>query len=424
MRIHINSAYKILTKIFAEGTYSNMALNEENVSDLTTKLVYGVLENNVKIEYILSQLASKPPKKAIAILLKIGIYALTNLDNVPDFAIVSECVEVAKMNGKAGAGGFINAVLKRVARKEYTVPNEGDKNYLSTKYSKPQWFVDKVIEQYGEETAVKIFEHENTGLEHIRVNTRLTTLQDVKKALDGFNVKYKESEVGGLCVRVDDNVKKMFSKGLITYQSPSSMLAVNAMNLKDGANILDLCSAPGGKAVYMSEICPHSVVTACELHEHRVRLIQKYKMRMHTPNVKAVQCDATKFNEEWESTFDFVLVDAPCSCFGTFAKHPDVFLTRTDKDVAEIASTQRKIIKNASNYVKDGGVLLYSTCTLFKEENDDVVADFLESNKEFHLERIDGVEGIPCENNGLVHILPHGEYDGFFIAKMRKGEKL
>lgn len=423
MRTHINSAYKILTKVFADGTYSNMALNEVSVSDMTTKLVYGVLENNVKIEYILSCLVNKPPKKAIAILLKIGVYALTNLSNVPDFAIVSECVEVAKMNGKAGAGGFINAVLKRVARKDYTLPNDGDKNYLSVKYSKPQWFVDKILNQYGIDTAIKIFEHENSGREHLRINSRLTTLQELEKQLDKSNTEYFESEVGGLCVRVDDDVKRAFSNGLVTYQSPSSMLAVNAMGLKDGANILDLCSAPGGKAVYMSEICPHSAVTACELHEHRVQLIEKYKTRMNAQNVKAVQNDATKLNKEWINAFDFVLVDAPCSCFGTFAKHPDVFLTRTDKDIAEIASTQREIIKNASNYIKDGGVLLYSTCTLFKEENDDVVFDFLSKNNDFHLERIENVVGVPCDNNGCVQIFPHGEYDGFFIAKMRKGER-
>ncbi len=422
MRIHINSAYKILTKIFADGTYSNMALSDENVSDMTTKLVYGVLENNIRIEYILSCLVSKQPKKAITILLKIGVYALTDLTNVPGFAIVSECVEVAKMNGKAGASGFINVVLKRVARREYSLPKEGDKDYLSVKYSKPQWFIDKIVKQYGMNKAIQIFEHKSSGLEHLRVNTRLTTLKNVEDMLDGYKVEYRESDVGGLCVRVDENVKKLFAKGLVTYQSPSSMLAVNAMNLKDSANILDLCSAPGGKAVYMSELCPHSVVTACELHEHRVRLIQKYKMRMHTPNVKAVQSDATKFNEEWKEQFDFVLVDAPCSCFGTFAKHPDVFLTRTDKDVAEIVRTQREILNNANRYVKKGGILLYSTCTLFKEENDDLVADFLAVNKNFRLERIENVVGIPCDNNGKVQILPHGEYDGFFIAKMRRCE--
>lgn len=421
MRKYINSALKILTKVYADETYSNMAFYGENVSDMTTKLVYGVLENNVKIEYVLSRLVTKKPQNAVYLLLKIGTYALLELTDVPKFAIVSECVEVAKANGKSGASGFVNAVLKKVSDGKYAMPNESDENYLSVTYSKPQWFIDKMIACYGKERTIDTLKAPYDATEHIRVNTRMATCADVENILNKRKERYEKTPVGGYKVRATEVVKSMFDKGLVTYQSPSSMIAVKALGLNDGAQILDICSAPGGKAIYMSELCPHSVITACDLHPHRVALIQKYKNRMHTPNVKAVQADATKYNEEWKNEFDFVLVDAPCSCLGTYRKHPDVFLTRKEEDLQNLAKTQLAILKNAGKYLKVGGAAVYSTCTLFREENDDVVDEFLKDDC-FAIEKInlDFDDEDFNDNDGRIRILPHDEYDGFYIAKIRR----
>ena len=424
MRKHIDSAYKILSKVYQDGTYSNMAFLGERVSDMSTRLVYGTLEENVKIDYILSQLIEKKPQKCVLTLLKIGTYALLNLSDVPKFAIVSECVEVAKSNGKGGASGFINAVLKKVADGKYSLPKESDENYLSVTYSKPQWFCDKLEKQYGKEVARIILSAKSTTLEHIRINSRMATESDVEFLLKKNKTDFKKSDVGGYIVKANDAVRHMFDKGLVTFQSPSSILAVKALGVTDGAQILDICSAPGGKAVYMSELCPHGKVVACDLYPHRVALIQKYKNRMHTPNVKAVQADACVLNEEWKDTFDFVLCDAPCSCLGTFKKHPDVFLNKDESCISELAATQRQILENAAKYLKVGGAMVYSTCTLFEEENENVVHDFLEKNVDFVLEHISGLEKIDggkyLDNKGMIQILPHDEYDGFFIAKIRR----
>lgn len=424
MRKHIDSAYKILSKVYQDGTYSNMAFLGERVSDMSTRLVYGTLEENVKIDYILSQLIEKKPQKSVLTLLKIGTYALLNLTDVPKFAIVSECVEVAKSNGKGGASGFINAVLKKVADGKYSLPKESDENYLSVTYSKPQWFCDKLEKQYGKEVARIILSAKSTTLEHIRINSRMATESDVEFLLKKNKTDFKKSDVGGYIVKANDAVRHMFDKGLVTFQSPSSILAVKALGVTDGAQILDICSAPGGKAVYMSELCPHGKVIACDLYPHRVALIQKYKNRMHTPNVKAVQADACVLNDEWKNTFDFVLCDAPCSCLGTFKKHPDVFLNKDESCISELAATQRQILENAAKYLKVGGAMVYSTCTLFEEENENVVHDFLEKNVDFVLEHISGLEKIDggkyLDNKGMIQILPHDEYDGFFIAKIRR----
>lgn len=424
MRKHIDSAYKILSKVYQDGTYSNMAFLGERVSDMSTRLVYGTLEENVKIDYILSQLIEKKPQKSVLTLLKIGTYALLNLSDVPKFAIVSECVEVAKSNGKGGASGFINAVLKKVADGKYSLPKESDENYLSVTYSKPQWFCDKLEKQYGKEVARIILSAKSTTLEHIRINSRMASESDVEFLLKKNKTDFKKSDVGGYIVKANDAVRHMFDKGLVTFQSPSSILAVKALCVTDGAQILDICSAPGGKAVYMSELCPHGKVIACDLYPHRVALIQKYKNRMHTPNVKAIQADACVLNEEWKDAFDFVLCDAPCSCLGTFKKHPDVFLNKDESCISELAATQRKILENAAKYLKVGGAMVYSTCTLFEEENENVVHDFLEKNVDFVLEHISGLEKIDggkyLDNKGMIQILPHDEYDGFFIAKIRR----
>lgn len=424
MRKHIDSAYKILSKVYQDGTYSNMAFLGERVSDMSTRLVYGTLEENVKIDYILSLLIEKKPQKSVLTLLKIGTYALLNLSDVPKFAIVSECVEVAKSNGKGGASGFINAVLKKVADGKYSLPKESDENYLSVTYSKPQWFCDKLEKQYGKEVARIILSAKSTTLEHIRINSRMATESDVEFLLKKNKTDFKKSDVGGYIVKANDTVRHMFDKGLVTFQSPSSILAVKALGVTDGAQIIDICSAPGGKAVYMSELCPHGKVVACDLYPHRVALIQKYKNRMHTPNVKAVQADACVLNEEWKDAFDFVLCDAPCSCLGTFKKHPDVFLNKDERCINELATTQRQILENAAKYLKVGGAMVYSTCTLFEEENENVVHDFLEKNVDFVLEHISGLEKIDggkyLDNKGMIQILPHDEYDGFFIAKIRR----
>lgn len=424
MRKHIDSAYKILSKVYQDGTYSNMAFLGERVSDMSTRLVYGTLEENVKIDYILSQLIEKKPQKSVLTLLKIGTYALLNLTDVPKFAIVSECVEVAKSNGKGGASGFINAVLKKVADGKYSLPKESDENYLSVTYSKPQWFCDKLEKQYGKEVARNILSAKSTTLEHIRINSRMATESDVEFLLKKNKTDFEKSDVGGYIVKANDAVRHMFDKGLVTFQSPSSILAVKALGVTDGAQILDICSAPGGKAVYMSELCPHGKVVACDLYPHRVALIQKYKNRMHTPNVKAVQADACVLNEEWKDAFDFVLCDAPCSCLGTFKKHPDVFLNKDESCISELATTQRQILENAAKYLKVGGAMVYSTCTLFEEENENVVHNFLEKNVDFVLEHVSGLEKIDggkyLDNKGMIQILPHDEYDGFFIAKIRR----
>jgi len=403
MRKYIDSALKILYKIFTDNTYSNVALYDQHIDDMTTRLVYGVLEKNIQIEYILDQLLSKKPKNLVYVLLKIGTYALLYLDNVPSFAIVSECVEVCKMENKKELSGLCNAVLKKVSNKAYKLPS----NDLSVKYSKPKWFINKLLSQYGEDKTIEILDSKDNYLEHIRVNSKLVKVEDIEKEFVENKTEYVKSDLNGFYVKVDKCIKDLFNKGFITYQAPSSMTAVNSIGIKDGDLILDLCSAPGGKAVLMSELAPSSKIVACDIHPHRIELIKKYATRMQATNIETKVLDATKFNKDFEGQFDVVLLDAPCSCLGTFNKHPDVFMNKEEKDIKEISDLQKAIIVNAAKYVKSNGTLLYSTCTLFKEENEQVIEYLLKEDNKFKIEKEE-------------QILPHLGYDGFFVCKLIK----
>lgn len=414
MKEHILAACKLLTEIYADRTYADRVFDGEDASALSVRLVFGVLERDTELTYILAQLIEKSPKKTIEILLKTGAYALLYIDNVPDYAIVSECVEAAKRMGKGGVAGFVNAVLKRVAARKFSLPVPSDPEYLSVHYSKPQWFIDKMKAQYGASLTEAVLEDKGTDDVHLRVNARLSSRESVIKLLEAHAQEYAPSAVGGILTRVTPLVKSLFAEGIVTYQSPSSVLTVQALAPHGKAEILDLCSAPGGKAVYASELAPESRITACDLHPHRAELIKKYAARMHADNVRAEVRDATVFEPAYENNFDFILADVPCSCFGTYKKHPDVFLQRGEEAIKKLAAVQKKILQNAARYLKPGGVLVYSTCTLFSEEN--------EKNAEYALTLGLSPEKMPLpyENDGTYRILPRGEWDGFFIARFRK----
>ena len=414
MKKYIDGALKILTKVFDDGSYSNRALSTDKTSDMTTKLVYGVLERNVEIEWVLSSLVKKQPKGKINTILKIGTYSLLHLDNVPHFAIVSECVEVAKSNGLKGQSGFVNAVLKRVSRKEFSLPTD-EKRSLSVKYSLPMWFIDRLFAEYDKEDVIKLFEKEFSTKESIRINSK-HNFNEIKERLEKEKVDFSIHEYGTIMASADSKtVKDMFNSGWITFQAVSSMKAVYALGIKGKSKILDLCSAPGGKSVLMGELSPESEIIACDLHKHRVDLIDKYAKRMEVENVVPTLNDATKFRKDWENKFDYVLVDAPCSCFGTYKKHPDVFLNREYKHSVELSKLQKTILENAIKYTKKGGIIVYSTCTLFDVENIDVVRSILDKAEFVNFD----CDGLP-NDKAYIRLLPDDGSDGFFIARLRK----
>lgn len=408
--------YNILDNVLIKGAYSTLELSkdkDEETHRTITRIVYGVLDNNIKYDYYISQLVSSRPKNKIRIILKIGMYCIYHMNSMPAYAVVDNCVEMTRKIGKKETTGFINAVLKKAIDYKYSYPKD-KKAYLSVFYSKPQFLVDYYIDRYGIVKAEEILSSKPYELEHIRYNSLKIDEKTFIKRLKENNIDYIKSKAGGFFVRNDKAIIEMFNQGIITYQSMTSMLVVQAMELRDNSKILDTCSAPGGKAVYMAELSPSSEVIACDIHPHRIELINKYTKRMGVNNVKALINDALTVNNDYIDLFDYVLCDVPCSGLGLINKKPDIMLNNSLSDIVKLSDMQYNILSVSSQYVKSGGVLVYSTCTTIIDENEAVVNKFLQSNKAYRLDGIRGQDG-----QAMVNYLPDNSgQDGYFIARM------
>ncbi len=384
------AAYTILDKIYNDQAYSSIKLSQysdEENKKIVTRIVYGVLDSNIMLEYFISQLVARKPKNKIYLILKIGIYCLKYMNSMPDYAIIDNSVELVKKISRKELAGFVNAVLKKSIDYPFNYP-EKKNEYLSVFYSKPLFLVDYYIDRYGIEKAEEIIAVKPFELEHIRYNSRKITADEFIRLLKEKDIEYTESEAGGFFVRNSEQIYEMFDQGLITFQSMTSMLAVMAMNISNRAKILDLCAAPGGKSVLMAERNSDSQVISCDIHPHRVDLIRKYMARMQVNNIVPMLLDATVYNPDFADKFDYVLCDVPCSGLGLINKKPDIMLKQIEKDIDNLSVIQYNILENASKYVRKGGVMVYSTCTTIYNENEGVIYKFLANKKNLRLDPI------------------------------------
>lgn len=405
-------AYDILAKIYKEDAFSSIELNKRvtgaSNQAVVTRLVYGVLQKDTELEYYISKFTQKRPNKSVAVLLKEAMYCLLYMDSFPDYAVVDESVELCQKIGKRQLKGFVNGVLKNfiAAGKKAELPKDRDER-LSITVSVPLWLVRAYIRQYGFEKTQEFLNVEEFTKEHIRNNSRLWTTAQLKSALDEKNISYVQSSAGGLFVDNSAYIKELSAQGKITYQSMTSMLAVQALEVKDGEKMLDLCAAPGGKSVYASELADIEI-TSCDIYEHRLELIKAYADRMKEKSINVMLNDATQYNDAFYCSFDKVLCDVPCSGLGVAGKKPDIYLRSSMQKVLELSEVQYKILSNASKYVKPQGRLVYSTCTTLREENYNVVGKFVKDNQSWRVLRHE-------------NFLPDGKgCDGFFIAVLER----
>lgn len=412
-------AFDILDKVFREGAYSNVMLSEvldkTDNRALVTRLVYGTLERNVTLEYYMSSLCAKRPCGKVAVIIKLGLFMLKFMHSLPPYAVVNEMVNLTTYVKKPKLSGFVNATLKLAADKDFELPKD-DKQALSVTYSVPLWLVKCLIKQYGRDVAINIMGAKSDGAEHIRANHRLISDAQLSEKLDSLGVQYRISEQGGFFVKNTTQIRQLFDDGVITYQSPSSMLVCAACGVADGDKVLDMCASPGGKSIYLDELACNLDILACDIHPERVRKIEEYAARMSAHNVKAICRDGSVHNEEFDAKFDLVLCDAPCSGLGVAAKKPDIYLNKTFEDVLSLSEVQYKLLNNAINYAKKGGHIVYSTCTILREENYNIVGRILKERSDVELE----VMPISIPNKGYVQLLPTDGVDGFFIARLKK----
>lgn len=407
----VKIGYEILSNIYKNKAYSSIELGKKleyaNSSKWVTKLVYGVLERDVELEYYLKHMTKKRPQASVVVILKMGMYCIKYMDSMPIYAVVNNMVDLTEFIGKRQVKGFVNSFLKTFSTQKIELPTLRAPR-LSVESSTPLWLVTKYIKQFGYDTTQKFLLADGKKKEHIRANTRICSLDELIAQLDEQGICYEKSPVGGLWVDNSKEIRQLFEQGLITMQSMTSMLCVQALEIKDGDKILDMCSAPGGKGVYAQEIANGVEVVACDIHPHRVELIKSYARRMQADQIAIFEQDATVFDPKFEGVFDKVLCDVPCSGFGVSKKKPDIYLNTSLTDVENLAKIQYDILSNAVRYVADTGCVVYSTCTLLREENYNIVGRFVKENPEWYVEYHH-------------QYLPNEEgYDGFFVARLKR----
>jgi len=421
MRNSFLASYRCIDNIYRKKSFSGQELNKflsslpSDEKPLTTKLVYGVVDKNIELTYIIKQY-TKSVKPAIMPVLQIGVYCFLYL-SIPNAVAVNECVELTKAIGKSGVKSFVNAVLKNISngieQNKIEYP-KNERECLSVKNSYPLWVIDMLWNDYGKEQTENIlgFEKDNKFF-HIRVNLKEISAEGFEELLKDKAVEYYKTVPDGFYVSGSlDGIKS----NLFTIQSLSSLYVCKSFGVVKDKNLLDLCAAPGGKSVYLSAM--GAKVTSCDIHAHRVELIKKYANRMGE-SIKVFVNDASKTNQEFLDKFDCVLCDVPCSGFGVADSKPDVKLFKTKQDIESLASLQKQILQISSQYVKVGGELVYSTCTIFKKENNDVVNEFLANNKNFVAQQID--LDFEKTKEGYLQFLPYKDNtEGFFIAKIKR----
>ena len=421
-----------------EGAWSNGVLKEYIHRDrldtrdaaLATRLCYGVLQNRLKLDFYLSQLLTGKVKDlhpAVRDILHLGLYQLYEMDKIPESAAVNESVTLAKHYCKKQrtAPGLVNAVLRNAVRNMDSI--QQPKGWQEI-YSHPQALIDLLKSYVGKERIKPMLEANNAAPQTvIQVNTLKITTDELIKRLEEEHV---ESQPHGwmkdcLILGGTGNLENLpsFKEGLFYVQDPAAKLSVLCAELPKGENVklLDCCSAPGGKS-FAAAIAMNGAgeITSCDVHAHKAKIIANGAARLGIANITARQQDATQFVPEWENAMDYVIADVPCSGYGIIRKKPDIRYKNL-KEMEKLPELQLQILKNQARYVKRGGTLLYSTCTLTHGENEGLVAEFLKDNEEYYLEKLNLPEVFPKNESGMLALVP-GQYDtdGFFIAKLRR----
>lgn len=435
-----------LQEILEEGQMSHQVLSgvldkyqylEKQERAFLSRSVEGVMEYLPTLDYILDTFSKTPVRKMkpfIRNLLRMSLYHLFYMDSVPERAVVSEAVKLTEKKGFYGLKGFVNGLLRNIIRNKDTITwPEDEKKRMELQYCVPGWILDEWFCTYEKGEVEQILQglHVERPL-NIRVNVARITPEGCKKRLEAEGVTVKAHPYLPECLEISgyDYLGKLasFREGLFQVQDVSSMLAghlaVFFLKKNPGGKLLDMCSAPGGKALYVAEHCPDVQVLSRDISEYKLSLIEENRKRSGVSNIKTEVFDATRPDEGRRETADVVLADLPCSGLGILRKKRDIVYKTTREDVESLARLQREMLVQAAGYVKPGGLLIYSTCTITRAENLDNMEWFL---KEFPFERINISSVFPSQlqdetlEKGYLQLLP-GKHasDGFFISAMKK----
>lgn len=420
-------ALKALYEIEKEDTYSNIELDKMikankqilNSKDigLISEIVYGVTSWKLTLDEIIKMHSKVKIKKIstwILNILRMGIYQIIFLDKIPKSAAVNESVNLSKKYGHKASSNFVNAILRKVDENDYKklFKIEDDIERISKTTSMPEWIVKKLLDNNSKEIVEEVCKNLNLKPKTtIRINALKTNKKEFVEKLKEQNIEYEETNIDKfLILNKVKNIEnlELFKEGLFTIQDLSAGLTAITLAPKPNEKVLDVCAAPGGKTTHIAELMKNEgYIEAWDIHEHRIKMIEDNSKRLGIKIIKTKINDATKYKEEYIEKFDKILLDVPCLGIGVIKRKPDIKWHRNQENIEEITDIQKNILGTCSKYLKPDGELVYSTCSILKEENQDIIEDFVKSNKQFEI----------IEQKT---IKPSEKQDGFFIAKIKK----
>ena len=431
------TALRVLESCRTHGAWADAALKAQLSRDglsgpdaaLCSRIVYGVLQNQMLLDFYLAAYCSQKPDHLQAPLLNIlrmGAYQILYLDKIPDSAAVNESVELAKIMKRGQASGLVNAVLRKISKNKNELPALPDRDEvtaLSLRYSHPKWLVRRLLALLGREEAEAFLAADNAPAPiTVQVNPLRTTAQALVERLEAEGVSARMHPWVPDCLELtgtgDLTALPAFREGDFLVQDPAARLVSSVADVRPGDNVLDVCAAPGGKSFSAAfAMKDQGRIVSCDLHENKLQRITEGARRLGITCIETQAADGRVNRSEWRNAFDAVLVDAPCSGLGIIRKKPDTRYKRAN-DLFSLPVIQTEILDNAASYVRPGGVLVYSTCTILPEENEQVTDAFLAQHPDFSMEPFSLPVG---ETDGRITLWPqrHGT-DGFYICRMRR----
>jgi len=439
-------AFQALQNIYQNHAYTDIALDKvfssSNISPsnshLVSELVYGIVRRKRTLDSLINQLATKKATQQplnLRIILQLGLYQLRYLDKIPESAAVNTSVDLAKNNGLTKLSGVVNRILRsyiRLSQQEDPLILPSDFiPHLGVKYSFPDWLVSLFIEQFNVKNTKKLLNWYNQIPSiDLRVNSLQISRENLQEILlnHGIETTFLPYLSDGLrLANSAGNITKLdcFKEGLFTIQDASAQLVSHFLNPQPHEIIIDACAAPGGKTTHIAELMKDTgTIIGCDRHLSRLKKVTQNAERLKLKSIEVLEGDSSQLRG-WENKVDRVLVDVPCSGLGTLHKNPDIRWHKKPEEIKALTELQLKILENSAKWVKNGGILVYSTCTLNKQENEDIITKFLENNPLWQLDTKNNNPNFDFSitSKGMVKIFPPVDnMDGFFMAKLIKGE--
>ena len=433
------TALRVLVSCRSNGAWADAALKAQISRDglsgpdaaLCSRIVYGVMQNQMLLDFYIGAYCSQKPdhlQSPLLEILRIGAYQILFLDKIPDSAAVNTSVELAKLSKRGQASGLVNAVLRKLSQNKESLPPIPDRDEvqrLSIQYSHPKWLTKRMVNLLGREEAERFLASNNQIAPlTIQVNPLKTTMESLTEELRQPGVEVRPHAWVPDCLELsgtgDLTALPAFQEGKFLVQDPAARLVSLISGIRPDQKVLDVCAAPGGKSLSAAfAMAGQGSIVSCDLHENKLKRIQESAGRLGVNIITTQAADGRVFRPEWDSAFDVVLVDAPCSGLGIIRKKPDTRYKKAD-DLFTLSVIQSAILDNAARYVRPGGTLVYSTCTILPEENEQVTRAFLAEHTDFTLAPFELPRPVGKTDGSLTLWPQRHDTDGFYICRMTR----